>query len=196
MSTVEQVLQDLEIHGFSVIKNVIEAPELLKISGLFNQEFTPAKVGKVDGAQRVEEVRGDLTHWLDPANPPKELSSIMNLLGEIKASLNSQLFMGLKDFECHLSKYPAGTFYKKHTDRFEKDSSRSISFIFYLHEEWTNTDGGELLLYNKTNEVLEMILPKPGSMVIFLSEKFPHEVKKCLKERRSLTGWMHTKLLT
>lgn len=196
MSMIEKIVQNLEIHGFYSIPDVLSPEQLKQIAPLFDQNFTPAKVGKENGAQRVEEIRGDETLWIDPQSSPAELQPLMDLLNEIKVELNQHFFSGLKDFECHLSKYPVGSFYKKHLDRFETDSSRSISFVFYLHQNWTNKDGGELLLYNKTNEVVEMVLPNPGSMVIFLSEKFPHEVKPCNLERRSLTGWMHTKILT
>ena len=196
MTILEKIVQDLELTGFCHLPEALTSEELRTISPLFAAPFVPAKVGKANALQRVEEIRGDLTHWLDPAQPPGELAAFMKFLNEIMETLNEQFYLGLKDFECHLATYPIGSFYKKHLDRFEKDSSRSISFIFYLHEEWTNKDGGELILYNHSNEVLEMILPRPGSMVIFLSEKFPHEVKPSLRERRSLTGWMHTKLLT
>lgn len=196
MNILEKVIQDLELYGFSVIQDVIESTELEKISNLFEQDFQPARVGKSNGPQREESIRGDSTFWLDPQDPPSELSNVVGLIHEMKNGFNQHFFMGIKDFECHLAKYPTGSFYKKHLDRFEDDSSRSISFIFYLHQEWTHQNGGELILYSTNNEIMEMILPRPGSMVVFLSEKFPHEVKVCLKERRSLTGWMHTKLLT
>jgi SM-20-related protein len=33
------------------------------------------------------------------------------------------------------------------------------------------------------------VLPHYGQMVIFLSERFPHEVSALQRERFSLTGW-------
>lgn len=193
---IEQIVQEIEQHGFCYLRQVVTATDLAQIQTLFNSEFRPARVGKNDGPKRVEEIRGDWIFWLDPQNAPAELTSQITFLKELKNKLNQHFYLGLKDFECHLAKYPAGSFYKKHVDRFEKDSSRSISFIFYLHEEWKDSDGGELVLYDKSGEVLKTILPEAGSLIVFLSEEFPHEVKTCHRERRSLTGWMHTKLLT
>lgn len=193
---IEQIVQELKQHGHCYLRNVIADSALAQIQTLFNSEFRPARVGKTEGPKRVEEIRSDWIFWLDPQNPPIELKNQISFLGELKSKLNEHFYLGLKDFECHLAKYPAGSFYKKHVDRFSSDSSRSVSFIFYLHQEWSDSDGGELVLYNKNNEVLKTILPEPGSLMIFLSEEFPHEVKVCHKERRSLTGWIHTKILT
>lgn len=193
---IEQIVQEIEQHNFCYLRGVITPTDLAQIQTLFDLEFRPARVGKTDGPKRVDEIRGDWIHWLDPHAPPAVLQKQMDFLNLLKNKLNEHFYLGLKDFECHLAKYPAGSFYKKHLDRFEKDSSRSLSFIFYLHQEWSESDGGELVLYNNKNEILKTILPEPGSLIVFMSEEFPHEVKICHKERRSLTGWMHTKLLT
>lgn len=193
---IDRIAQDVQQQGWSYQQNVVDALHLAAISDLFNAEFAPARVGKDSQLQRVEEIRGDWIKWLDPQHPPGILEPQIEFLRKLQNDLNQRFYLGLQDFECHLAKYPAGSFYKKHLDRFEKDSSRSISFIFYLHQEWRSCDGGELVLYNEEGKVLKTILPEPGSMVIFLSEDFPHEVKICSRERRSLTGWMHTKILT
>ncbi len=192
---VEQIIQDIKQQGWSYLEGVLDASFLSTLSILYADNFVPAMVGKASERQRMEEIRGDLTFWLDPLNPPSQLRELIHLLNELKQHLNQHLYLGLKDFECHLAKYPIGSFYKKHLDRFETNASRSLSFIFYLHEEWNDKDGGELILYNQKHEIIKKILPKPGSFIIFLSEEFPHEVKPCFRERRSLTGWMHTKIL-
>lgn len=191
---VDQIIQDIHQQGWSYQQNVVDNLRLATMAGLFEAEFSPAGVGSEK--QRVEEIRGDWIKWLDPLHPPGVLEPEIEFLRVLQNEFNQKFYLGLQDFECHLAKYPPGSFYKKHVDRFAKDSSRSISFIFYLHQEWKDTDGGELVLYNKDNQMIKTILPLPGSMIIFLSEDFPHEVKVCSQERRSLTGWMHTKILT
>ena len=192
----DQIIQDIRSQGWSYQHNVVDKPRLAGLAPLFQDDFQPAKVGKSQDRKRVEEIRGDFIKWLDPKHPPLELRPEMQLLEELKLQLNQNFYLGLKEFECHLARYPSGSFYKKHLDRFEKGSSRSLSFIFYLHEEWTPQDGGELVLYHQNNDIVKTILPEPGSMVCFLSGDFPHEVKPCFKERRSLTGWMHTRIIT
>lgn len=192
----EQIIQDISHQGWSYQLNVIDKERLSLLTPMFSADFAPARVGKEQALQRLEAIRGDFIFWLDPLNVPNELAKEFHLLEELKQELNRNFFLGLKEFEAHLAKYPVGTFYKKHIDRFALDSSRSLSFIFYLHEEWNPEDGGELVLYNHEGEVVKTILPTPGSMICFLSGDFPHEVKTCSRERRSLTGWMHTKIIT
>ena len=195
---IEQIIREIENQGWCYRTNVIGPTELRGINQFFQdhrEEFRPAKVGSVDNRQRVEAIRGDHTFWLDPLDPPTVFDPQIKFLTDIKNALNARFFLGLQDFECHLAYYPPGTFYKKHSDRFGKDSSRSLSFVFYLHEEWNAKDGGELVMYHNDGSPLKTITPEPGSFICFLSEDFPHEVKAALKERRSLTGWMHRKTL-
>lgn len=192
----DQIIQDIYADGWSYQQNVVDKSRLAALGALFQDGFLPAKVGRGQDLQRVREIRGDFIKWIDPRIPPEELRSEMILLENLRLQINQNFFLNLKEFECHLARYPNGTFYKKHLDRFEKDSSRSLTFIFYLHEEWSPKDGGELILYNKQNEILKTFFPEPGSMICFLSEDFPHEVRTCFKERRSLTGWMHTRIIT
>jgi SM-20-related protein len=119
----------------------------------------------------------------------------MKFLEELKKALNENFFLGLKQYECHLASYPAGSFYQKHSDRFEASSSRYLSFVFYLNESWEPDYGGTLVLYEKNGSPIDTIFPLPGSFICFLSEDFPHEVQAAKFERRSLTGWMHNKLI-
>jgi SM-20-related protein len=195
----DTILQKLHDDGKFHLTNLLDSSELALINAYFEEKkknFLPAKVGH--GAQRIrnESIRGDYTLWLDPKAPPEIFQKLTLLLGNIQEALNSRYYFGLRDFEYHLAYYPSGFFYSRHTDAFGKDPSRVVSFIFYLNETWKKEDGGELVIYNHDgHEILETISPMPGSLVIFLSREFPHEVLPCRKERRSLTGWMHNKLL-
>lgn len=195
-SMIDKILFDINHYGKSFQSNFFSQEELINISKIFDEDFQPAAVGKGVNRKRDTSIRGDFTKWLDPKNPPKELNSAFTFLDELMLNLNRHFFLGLKEYEAHLAKYPAGAFYKKHSDRFEKDSSRSFTYIFYVHEAWKTENGGELVLYNKEGQQLEKITPSAGSLVCFLSEEFPHEVLPSNKERRSLTGWMHTRIIS
>jgi SM-20-related protein len=193
---IEKVLRELKEEGWSFNPGFFNSDELRIFNEFFDrykEDFLPAKVGK--GGLRVEEIRGDHTLWLDPFNIEPIFVPVMKLLENFKHELNKSLYLGLKDFESHLVYYRPGTYYKEHSDRFENDSSRTLSFTFYLHEIWTPDDGGELVLYSKDGKTIKTILPTPGSFMCFMSDEFPHEVKVSQKERRSLTGWMHTKII-
>lgn len=195
---IELLVSELEKNGYAYETRFLSDESLAAISGFIDDrksEFRPALIGPANARQRNENVRGDFTFWLDPLDPPQEFKLIIQFLEDLKSRVNEKFFLGLKQFECHLAYYPPGTFYKKHLDRFESNSSRSLSFVFYLNEEWDPSNGGELVLYDKNGTQIETLNPLPGSFVCFLSEEFPHEVKAAKTERRSLTGWMHTKII-
>lgn len=190
----EQILHEIERNGFALIPNLVSNADLLEMNAFFNQqrsEFKPAMVGSKNNLQRLESVRGDYTYWIDALDPVAPFRKLVHFLDELREAMNKKFFLGLQQYECHLAYYPPGTFYKKHIDRHENNSTRSLSFVFYLNE----TSGGELVLYNKNNEVIKIVSPEPGSFICFLSDEFPHEVKPSSKERRSFTGWMHTKII-
>ena len=65
-----------------------------------------------------------------------------------------------------------------------------LSVVTYLNDEWQTTDGGELALYaNDQDNTGVRVLPEKGTIVIFLSEVFPHEVLTAKRERHSVAGW-------
>lgn len=191
---VEQILQEIERNGYALVSNLISSDDLKAMNLFFEEhrgEFVPAMVGAKGNKQRVESVRGDYTFWIDALDPVKPFDKPVKFLNELREEVNKKFFLGLQQFECHLAYYPPGTFYKKHLDRHETNSTRSLSFVFYLNE----TSGGELVLYNKNNEVIKIVSPEPGTFICFMSDEFPHEVKPSNRERRSFTGWMHTKII-
>jgi SM-20-related protein len=104
--------------------------------------------------------------------------------------LNSELFLGLFDYECHYAVYPEGSFYRKHVDAFKGRASRVLTTVLYLNPNWQPEYGGELLMYGEDDEVpFIKVSPAWGTMVMFLSEHFPHEVLPARATRYSLTGW-------
>jgi SM-20-related protein len=194
----EEIIQSLSREGWIHIPGFLNASELKSINEFFDghkSEFIPAQIGKGDARKINTEIRGDHTFWLDPLAPQNTFKQLINFIDDLKQEVNRSLFLGLKEFECHLAYYPPGTFYKKHLDRFEQDSSRALTFIFYVHENWSPGSGGELVLYDKDQRLLKMIEPLPGSLLCFLSGDFPHEVKMSHFERRTFTGWIHNKII-
>lgn len=195
---VDQILQELEREGFCLIPQFLDPAALKTFNEFFEThktEFLEARVGTKGNRMRDESIRGDYTYWLDPLNIDQTFLPIFSFLNELRDRINARFFLGLQEYECHLAYYPPGTFYNKHLDRFKKDSSRRLTFIFYLNQEWKVEDGGELVVYDQQGNVHRTIYPMPGTLVTFLSDEFPHEVKAGKKERRSFTGWMHTKII-
>jgi SM-20-related protein len=195
---IDKILKELEKEGFCHISGLLDAEYLKKLNNFIDENkesFQAARIGNSENRKRETSVRGDYTFWLDPLEMNDPFSSIFDFLNTVKEKINSKFYLGLQEFECHLAYYPPGTFYKKHLDRFEKNGSRKLSFIFYLNQEWQDSDGGELVMYDQSGGIVKSISPMPGDFVCFLSEEYPHEVKAATKERRSLTGWVHSKII-
>jgi SM-20-related protein len=106
---------------------------------------------------------------------------------QLRRTLNQELLLGLFEFECHLSMYQPGARYARHLDQFRDDDRRRVSCVLYLNENWCTADGGELRIY--ADGTYRDVLPQGGTLVIFLSQQFEHEVLPAHRERYSLTGW-------
>lgn len=151
-------------------------------------ELTPAAIGRERDQQTNERIRSDKTRWLE-GDTPIQLY-YLSLMTRLQQVLNRQLFLGLKDYECHYALYQAGDFYKKHVDAFRGRGNRRITTVLYLNDDWQASQGGELLVYtDQGSGVQHSILPTGGTLVCFLSEDFPHEVLPAQRDRMSIAGW-------
>ncbi|MDH4871661.1 2OG-Fe(II) oxygenase [Pseudomonas sp. BN515] len=148
--------------------------------------LAPASVGRGEGQQVREGVRGDRIHWLEPGQSAAS-DAYLALMDELRQRLNHELYLGLEDFECHFALYPPGAFYQKHLDRFRDDDRRTVSVVAYLNADWQAEQGGALRLYLAEGE--RDVLPEGGSLVVFLSAELPHEVLPANRERMSIAGW-------
>lgn len=151
-------------------------------------ELRPAAVGKSEERSVNTDVRGDFISWIDPLNDRGALASYVHQVREVITLLNRNFYLGLRDFEAHLTQYPAGSFYRRHSDRHRSGSHRRVSFILYLNENWREGDGGELVLYPNASAEYK-IEPVDGRFAFFLSE-IEHEVLPTSRNRKSITGWM------
>lgn len=182
--------QKLREEGYAVIPDFLndeERDELtteflrLQVSGRFRR----AGVGRGARHQLADELRRDEVCWIEPGGRLREK------LDSLRRKLNESFYLGLWDFEGHYAHYPPGAYYRRHLDRFSDDSARRVSLVLYLNETWTPDDGGELTLH--LAERLEKILPRPGMLVVFLSDEIPHEVLPSRRDRHSFAGWFRTR---
>ena len=149
------------------------------------EDFHAAAIGRGTEQQRNRFVRRDLIHWMDERDPA--LASWRSWTESLRIELNRRLFLGLFSFESHLAHYRPGDFYRKHVDAFRGEANRVVSLVCYLNEGWTEGDGGELVLYAETGTVI--VQPIHRTVVLFLSEEMPHEVRPAMRDRYSVTGW-------
>jgi SM-20-related protein len=134
-------------------------------------------------------VRRDKIAWLDGVTEPQNL--LFQTFGTLMVGLNQRLYLGLKRFEAHYATYHPGDFYKRHVDSFRGRSSRMVSLVMYLNEDWGLEDGGELRLFHPENDeqAIGLVRPKAGRAVLFLSEEIPHEVLPAHRTRFSIACW-------
>lgn len=151
--------------------------------------FKPAKIGKQQESNLNTAIRSDLIYWVDSF--PIELKELSIFLDTFIQNVNESLFVSLRRYEMHLSCYQKDSFYKKHIDKSPTNQNRILTLILYLNSEWKNSDGGELVIYSPEDDNKEImrITPEFGTLVIFRSDLFPHEVLPAKSERRALTGW-------
>lgn len=150
-------------------------------------ELAPASVGRGQGQEVREGIRGDHILWLEPGQS-EACDQYLALMDGLREALNRDFYLGLEDFECHFALYPPGTFYRRHLDRFRDDDRRTVSAIIYLNEQWTPGDGGQLRMFLDDGRELDAE-PVGGSLVVFMSADIPHEVLPAGRERLSVTGW-------
>ncbi len=155
-----------------------------------DDEFQRAGIGREQDHQLHGRIRRDQIRWLSRDQHPVE-AAYLNWMEGLREGLNRRLFMGLFDYEAHFAHYPAGAFYKRHLDAFRGQTNRILTTVFYLNPEWEEKNGGELLIWPDPTgeEVMTQVLPQMGTLVIFLSERFPHEVLPATTDRFSIAGW-------
>ena len=186
------LIDDLANQGWS--QRALFAPEVLTRelaaecrkrahSGALNA----ASVGR-GGAQPVQEgIRGDRIQWLEPGQSAA-CDQYLQHMDDLRQALNRTLYLGLEDYECHFACYPPGAFYQRHLDRFRDDDRRTVSAVFYLNDDWQPEQGGALRLYLADGREHD-VLPRAGTLALFLSADMPHAVLPATRERLSLTGW-------
>ncbi len=133
--------------------------------------------------------RRDKILWLDEDSSTQ--SEFISFANGLKDYLNRELFMCITYFESHYALYEKGDFYEKHYDAFKNSANRVVTIVYYLNEEWDEKEGGgELIVCDDNDNFITKVFPHANTLVVFLSEKFPHEVLKAKRKRYSIAGWL------
>ncbi len=187
-----QVAGNLAAHGWSVTENALPSELIAQLEqecrALWQgAELKPAAVGRAKEQQVSQDIRGDYIRWVDDCPPSDALSEYLQIMDNLRLSLNRSLFLGLDLFETHYALYPPGAGYQRHIDRFQDNPLRTVSVVLYLNTQWQPGDGGKLRLH--LADRTEDVMPRAGTLVVFLSADLPHEVLKARRDRASLVGW-------
>jgi SM-20-related protein len=196
----EPIIDGILTDGYGIADNFLTPTEVTALSAQLRErleagQFRAAGIGN----QQVmveNAIRGDEILWIDEATATPDEAAFLQRIGEFVQYVNQTCYLGLREFEFHYARYPAGTFYKRHLDQFRSDSRRKLSVICYLNTDWQETDGGQLALYlpdtdGKAERQLT-IAPTAGRLVCFESARLEHEVLPAKRERLSITGWLKT----
>lgn len=199
-NTISTIVERIAEHGYAVIENFLSQNQVkalaLQAQSLQNAgEMYKATTGveKVENATR----RGDFIHWIEASQASSAEATYLNAMAALQQAINQAFFLGLFELESHFAIYPPGAGYQKHLDQFIGKEERKVSCILYLNENWHSDHGGQLRMYldKKDDKRFIDITPQAGTLVVFLSSDFLHEVLPANRERMSVSGWFRTRSL-
>jgi len=188
----ESIAAALESQGYVILPAALPptlAASLLDCLAILEQnQFHTASVGRGRDQVHNQFVRRNSIHWIEEDDIGS--GPWLAWTTRLRLYLNRRLFLGLFSFESHFSLYQVGDFYRKHVDAFKGDSNRILSLVVYLNKGWEPDQGGELVIYDpQTQAELVKVIPGFGTLVLFLSEEFPHEVLPTQRDRHAVAGW-------
>jgi SM-20-related protein len=192
-AAIAAIVDGIAAYGFAVAREFLPASDVDALRAqLIDHDragaLAPAAVGR--GALRATrgDIRGDRIRWIGAEAPAPAERRLLGALVALRIALNRELQLGLIEHEAHYALYPPGSGYAPHVDRFRDDDARVLSLVLYLNEQWRAEEGSALRLATTEDGYVE-VLPEGGTLVTFLSERFPHEVQPATRERMSIAGW-------
>ncbi len=155
------------------------------------QLLIPARTGADRTASRL---RGDRTHWFLTGAMSAPQQAFADRIDALRIALSRALMLGLVDCEAHYAVYPPNAGYARHLDCLRDNDARVVSAVFYLNDAWQDAEGGALRLY-LANESYRDIYPHSGTLLLFLSAQFEHEVLPATRNRMSIACWMRQRAM-
>ncbi|MFC0821135.1 2OG-Fe(II) oxygenase [Moraxella marmotae] len=170
--------------GVVVLDNVFAKADLLALQN--ESGFIDYKEAHLTHGERQTQIRGDSIRWIDDDCPAG--AAYLRSIWELGRYFNQTLYTGIRSAEAHYACYPAGFGYQWHVDNRQGHDERVISAVFYLNDDWQDSDGGEILVIDKTGEQ-QTLMPKANRLVIFDSN-LRHQVNITHRRRFSIATWL------
>jgi len=175
--------------GYIILENALKQQLSQNLLSLAKDEkgYKDAGISSSPQLHINKSKRSDKTRWIDADNQVQ--SEYLSFTTGLLNYLNQSLYLGLKYYESHFAIYEKDAFYEKHLDAFKSSKNRVVTTVYYLNEDWNESDGGELIIYDSNNNKLTTLSTKANTLVIFISDRFPQEELPAKKRRYSIAGW-------
>ena len=192
----DQAAAALAVDGWCVLADLLTPAQTLALARECRamhdgHQLSPAATG-ADRAHTP--LRGDATRWFVPSALSAAQQAFADRLDALRLALNHALLLGLVDSESHYAVYAPGAIYARHVDQLRHDDARVLSAVFYLNHAWLDADGGALRLHLADRSHRD-IYPRAGTLLLFLSAEFEHEVLPATRQRMSIACWMRQREL-
>lgn len=186
----------LAADGWCVLSNLMDAAQTRALAddctAMHDANLLrPARTGADRAASLL---RGDSTHWFASGTMSAPQQAFTDRVDTLRIALSRQLMLGLVDCESHYAVYRPGAGYARHLDCLRGNDARVVSAVFYLNHGWLDADGGALRLYLADGSPRD-VYPHAGSLLLFLSAQFEHEVLPATRDRMSIACWMRQRTL-
>lgn len=181
-----RIADDLERRGLTILPDALPGSLgcdlMATLQALEADDFHRAGIGRETQHDLNAFVRRDRIHWIE-----EHPGSWLTWTERLRLFLNRRLLLGLFSFESHFAIYDPGAFYRRHVDAFRGAPNRVLSLVAYLNHGWRPDEGGELVIHEDEGSI--RVTPAFGTLVLFLSDRFPHEVRTAARKRYSVAGW-------
>ena len=170
--------------GWMIIDEVFENKALLALQS--ESGFIDYRDAELTAGIRVSIIRGDRIRWITE----NFFAGFYYLqsINALAALFNRSLFAGIRHSEAHYACYPVGFGYQWHSDNPAGRDERVISAVFYLNDDWSDSDGGALEIVDK-HGIHHTVMPVANRLVIFDSD-IQHQVQIAHRQRYSIATWM------
>ena len=184
---INQVLDDLDQHGFALIDHAYPADYVTDLVNECTAHLNQFREAAIQNGV-VSKICSDHILWIHPELAVAQHHvATLSLLSE---QLNQAFYLGIREVEAHFACYHAGEFYALHRDNPQQKNDRVFSTVYYLHEQWQDDWGGQLRLQDKNGE-WHIIQPQPNRIALFQSDLL-HEVIEAKQQRLSITAWLRS----
>ncbi|WP_372830305.1 2OG-Fe(II) oxygenase [Psychrobacter maritimus] len=170
--------------GWMIIDGVFENKALLALQS--ESGFIDYRDAELTAGIRVSDIRGDRIRWITE----NFFAGFYYLqsINALAALFNQSLFAGIRHSEAHYACYPVSFGYQWHSDNPAGRDERVISAVFYLNDDWSDSDGGALEIVDK-HGIHHNVMPVANRLVIFDSD-LQHQVQIAHRQRYSIATWM------